>query len=239
MLKQTLCALALLSLSGVGNVAAEELTVRLAATKIDGLIERTLAGKYNQLFEVIWLNSKLRIDVNILPGKRVPREFRSFNYDCIFPGNLVDPSQELISSTAFNKAQAFVARLQELPPITSKSQLPKGFIGKVDGLKYNGWGELPDVAYLTVTSEAELLRLLEFGRVVAALVYFPDAHLARPDVADRLIFDSSRPIVSLDEALLCHNTPKNRTFIEKFNAQIEEMRANGTLRRLLGAIYHE
>jgi len=219
--------------------SSAEIKIKLASTNIEGLIDQTATGKYNLLFDYIAQHSPLKIEATVLPGRRIEKSFLSQKFDCFFPGNAVENPGNFLSSAHFNSAKAFIAHISDKAPYIIKEELEGRYVGKVDGLNYNGWENIQGVKYLSVGSEVEMLRLLETGRVSAALVYFPDTALVRPDLAKTLIFDRDRPIVELKEQLVCHNNNLLQAFISEFNTKIVELRSTGVLQKILGDSYFE
>lgn len=219
----------------------------LSATTITGveLEHRLFEGnttQYNKLLSTLQRDG-LAFDVEISPIKRVIRDFIGHN-QCIFPSSLdaiksTAPQYQsiaMIQSNPVDYVSLHVFTKQGRPIIRSMSELNGKTVGLWLGYDLENFHEGLKVTIETTPTEEIRVKMLDRERVDAAISFIPDVNI----VADK--YNIPRPnydknlalLDNIGASLLCHDTPNNRVFISRFNEMIDDLKASGELRRILG-----
>ena len=218
--------------------ASETGHLEIFSIDIVGLIGNSEGAKYNLLLERVSRETGLNIILKAYPGNRLMREFQKSQGACLFPDYRAPKDQGFIFSVPFNQAIGHLVALKKdnVEPLRRLDGLK---VGIVNGYEYDFAGLNRAADLVGVENERQNLNLLLFGRVDAILSYFPDLPLvASPVEMDRLIFDKDRPIFRVPERFACIDTPDNRRFLEKFDAVIARLNANGELIKILSPYFY-
>ena len=185
-------------------------------------------GPYNVILSTI-----SQLDIYFMPPARVDRSFYDFTVDCMFPASTQNMSNlnKYIESRPVNTTQAFLFS----PKIYHDTN---SFIGKNIGIKRGlSMGDFKDkfsAQFVELKTNEALIDLLASGRIDAFLAYEVDA-IASYKAIDREpdFYLSTTAVYCVTENFVCHNTPKNNTFIEQANAQITALEESGELEDIL------
>ncbi|MEP4768664.1 MAG: transporter substrate-binding domain-containing protein [Roseibium sp.] len=91
--------------------------------------------------------------------------------------------------------------------------------------------------FMAISSEKQLIQMLELGRIDAFLGHHPDTALALNDLKrPGALHVSPIPIknLSFPISFICHETDQTKALLERVNMRLEDMRSDGRLREILG-----
>ncbi len=235
----------LLALYTPSTTYADEPT--LVASEITDLFEEDKTGFYDQALSLIFVEANIKVPYDVLPPARAEAMFRKQEADCWTPNSLQylqrqdSPfsKEDILISKPINFAKVFIFSRTGDPKYNSIEALKPLTVGKRLGLTYSNIFSGKGITFEeTKTLKSNIQRLLD-KRVNAIVAYAPDIFLVLKEMNayDDVHYDASAPLSTVEDAIICHNTSKNKAFLSKFNLGLEQVRASGKLKQALGIMY--
>ena len=200
--------------------------------------------QYDLFLEKLLDDSNLRVGLNPAPLDRARQSFLNDEGSCLFPTNARallagsgNPDVDLIVSEVVDVASMRLYTTEKtLAAVKISDFIPErlAYIRGSGAVHILG-GIIEKV--MAISSEEQLIRMLELGRIDAFLGHHPDTALALDDLGRPQALHASPVAIknlSFPISFVCHNTEKNRTFLKTVNAHIKRMHANGQIRQILG-----
>lgn len=202
---------------------------------LGNLVESPTEGTYVKLLAELSARTPMRYDIEVHSDKRAQRHFTDKHYDAYLVWSNFDPplsaAQVRISGRPI---YAFVQEGREVPRT----------IGDLEGLTvglpfvYSFPKELTENPAIHTMRLAETaasnLDVLARGRVDVALVASGDAlAFIRDKKVPGLVYDKDHPIMTKETALVLQDHEALRCTAVMLQREIEAMRADGTLDRIL------
>lgn len=205
-----------------------------------GLFNENGRGYYDNLFKTIGQKIGYSISVQILPARRVIRQFNKDKSHCLFPSNLIPPSEYHIKSSPFNYAKSYLVSTKSAPPpidrLIRANDHPYN-ISLRAGLDYGRLKKLEKANFFKVETETQNIRMLLAGRADFAAVYFPDIMLEAPHFLSVLKYDKTAPLTVIPEEIICWRDSATSQILPKINHHIDVMKKNQAIQKILGAAY--
>jgi ABC-type amino acid transport substrate-binding protein len=135
---------------------------------------------------------------------------------------------------ALNKFKIVIATPKSDPLVSSIESLRNRSVAAINGNVLSAYG-IP-VSHTTihyVNTYEQSVKLLEKGRVNAIV----GSAIALMPYRDKLNFDVDNPVFSVDEGIVCHPGDESRAFLESIRPAIQSMKADGSLKSILGEYY--
>ena len=127
-----------------------------------------------------------------------------------------------------------IATLKGNPTLSSFEQLRRRSIAALPAADLAAYGyTASSLTVRYVDTHDQGLELLEAGKVDAMLGSVSDLIVYK----DKLVYDAANPIYAVDERLVCHPGAKSETFLKKIDPTIRSMKADGSLKTILGEYY--
>jgi ABC-type amino acid transport substrate-binding protein len=199
------------------------------------------SAPYNELMARLLKRTGQPYNTLFIPSARSNYLLNQNRINCVFPviPHFYKRSMPTLFSTATNKVTSHVFSISS-PAVNSIKDLTGKMIAYRKGLIF---GTLFDkfelVRFVPVDSESVALRLMRENRVDAYLAYYPDIKISM-DENDRkqLFYSKEFPLTSSEDKLECTDNTLNKRFIEKFDAELNKMKASGELKQVLGSYYN-
>lgn len=138
------------------------------------------------------------------------------------------------AGVAINKFKIVIATPKSEPLISSAESLRNRSVAAIIGNVLSAYG-IP-VSHITihyVNTYEQSVKLLEKGRVNAIV----GSTIALMPYRDKLNFDVNNPVFSVDQGIVCHPGDESRAFLESIRPAIQSMKADGSLKSILGEYY--
>jgi len=84
-----------------------------------------------------------------------------------------------------------------------------------------------------VRSEEQAVRMLERGRFEALIAAIPDIY----PLLDGLRYAGDQPVLEGYDRVNCHDTPRNREFVESLSEQLKALKKEGVYQEIAGELY--
>lgn len=195
-------------------------------------------ARYQQLMQEILRRSGNNIKIEYLPLAKSIQLFDQ-NRNACYPtarklafGFL---GHDVIDvGVALNKFKIVIATPKSDPLVSSIESLRNRSVAAINGNVLSAYG-IP-VSHTTihyVNTYEQSVKLLEKGRVNAIV----GSAIALMPYRDKLNFDVDNPVFSVDEGIVCHPGDESRAFLESIRPAIQSMKADGSLKSILGEYY--
>ncbi len=206
-------------------------------------------GHYNLLLEEL---RKMGVEhsLQVYPLPRRALSFRNNKTSCVFPGainseRLANPdlqNQALIEGATVDYAGLAVVSKKGSPQILAPSDLDGLRLASLNGFDTSVFFPSDIEFYMNYVREDEqLINMLLSKRVDAIVGFFPDLtmQLASSEVDLELNDPQLWLIPKQGVSMVCHETPENIKFMQRFNKGLEKLKKTGRLEQILGphAIY--
>ena len=200
---------------------------KIVATKLDGVVERNHSGVYDQVF------GELKFDYEVFSPELALDKFKGNEFDCIFPldQDFYGDKSNTVQSTPINLAKIFIFTLKG-PPITDLDKLKGMRVGMRSGLNYGPKLSYPRFKVEFANSIYSNVWKLRSDRIDAIVDFNPDMEDYLKKVSLSLVYDKNAPVIVHKDALLCHDGPKEREFVQRFNKAVKE--SDAKIKKLLG-----
>ena len=235
------CVTALLFVLAASTVTrAEDAPLRILSSVIPGMINADGSGFYVRLLRRAWETDTLRIEV--LPTKRALRSFSDASEaTCFIPLSrktamyLELDTRGKVFSKAFNSSFSTIISQRGSAPARSLHAVKGRTVGVQLGFPIAD--EVVEAAahVSTPTSLESLLKMLELGRIDFAYVHYPDVALSYANHGISPFPESELRFQIVPEALAC--TDDATDWVRRFDASVDRMYQNDTIRDILGASY--
>jgi hypothetical protein len=130
------------------------------------------------------------------------------------------------AGVAINKFKIVIATPKSEPLISSAESLRNRSVAAIIGNVLSAYG-IP-VSHITIHYVN-----LEKGRVNAIV----GSTIALMPYRDKLNFDVNNPVFSVDQGIICHPGDESRAFLKSIRPAIQSMKADGSLKSILGEYY--
>ena len=195
-------------------------------------------GTYQKLMREILRRSGQSAELTHYPLSRATVMFDKFKNAC-YPVSLklaVDVLGYKLIATgeSINRFKIVIATLRGVAMVTSFDQIRGRSIAALPTADLAAYGySASSLTVRYVPTHEQGLDLLEAGKVSAMLGSVGDLIALK----DKLNYEDADPIYAVDERLVCHPGAKSETFLKKIDPAIRSMKADGSLKTILGEYY--
>jgi ABC-type amino acid transport substrate-binding protein len=195
-------------------------------------------GSYQKLMREILRRSGQSADLLNFPPSRATEMFDKFKNAC-YPVSLklaVDVLGYKLIATgeSFNRFKIVIATLRGTAMVTSFDEIRGRSIAALPTADLAAYGySASSLTVRYVNSHDQGLELLEAGKVDAMLGSVGDLIAFK----DRLNYEDADPIYAVDERVVCHPGAASEAFLRKVDPAIRSMKADGSLKAILGEYY--
>ncbi len=138
------------------------------------------------------------------------------------------------AGVAINKFNIVIATPKSEPLVYSVESLRNRSVAALLGNALGVYGiPVSKITIHYVATYDQSLELLEKGRVNAIV----GSAAALMPYRDKLNFDVNKPVFSVDEGIVCHPGDESRAFLKSIRPAIQSMKADGSLKSILGEYY--
>ena len=224
--------------AGLTNMTVADEEVSVVAGILIGIINEEGTGPYQRILKEATKRAGIKTVEKVYPLKRSLKIFADKDVLAIYSMTkaVVNDvgADNIITSYPLGVYKIYVFTKKGSPPITSYAQLKGKTVGSVIG--YEGlFPELTDknIAITYFANEEYQLKRLESGRVDAIIGYMPDWI----PFSNQLSYDPNFPIRIGYDFMTVWNTPEGVAFVDKISPELQQMKADGTLKKILGDRY--
>jgi ABC-type amino acid transport substrate-binding protein len=195
-------------------------------------------GSYQKLMREILRRSGQSANLLNFPPSRATVMFDKFKNAC-YPVSLklaVDVLGYKLIATgeSFNRFKIVIATLRGTAMVTSFDEIRGRSIAALPTADLAAYGySASSLTVRYVNSHDQGLELLEAGKVGAMLGSVGDLIAFK----DRLNYEDADPIYAVDERVVCHPGAASEAFLRKVDPAIRSMKADGSLKAILGEYY--
>ena len=199
------------------------------------------SSPYNRLMAKLLARIDLPYSTQFVSSGRANALMHQGRLDCIFPvvpGGYQRSVPTILSDTTNNvSVHLFSAKP---PGFTSLKEMEDKVIVYSRGMYFGDlFRKNKNIKFLAVDSEDIAIKLLFKNRADAYLAYYPDIKLSLDKEQYRqLVFDAMQPVAVSEDKLECADNAKNKAFIDKFNKELDKMKASGELKLILGDYFN-
>lgn len=213
-------------------------TLSVAVPRIQHLLTADNSGIYQQVMALALEGSGIALDQKFLPYRRALREFEQGKVDCIYSFTGVLQSRLGVDKVIYTyPLGTFRFYLFTEPGTAIINSIPDTF-GKTIG------GIIGHDVYLKpfmeqgmvidwVRTEAQLVEMLELGRLEVIVAALPDMQ----PFTNRLAYAADQPLLEDFDRLNCHNTEQNRTAIRTISEKLRRLHGQGRYEEVAGDYY--
>jgi len=195
-------------------------------------------GSYQIMMREILRRSGESATLESFPPSRATVMFDRFKNAC-YPVSLKLASYVLgypliATGESINRFKIVIATLRGTAMITSFDQIRGRSIAALPTANLAAYGDsLSSLTVLYVDSHKQGLKLLKAGQVSAILGSVGDLVTYK----DQLNYEDADPIYADDERIVCHPGAEAKAFLQKIDPAIRSMKADGSLKSILGEYY--
>ncbi len=220
--------------------ATSTYAVEILAPAIQDMVTESGDGKYQQVMKESAKRAGVTYQEIFYPIKRALAVFEHEEKDCIY--SYMDQAKEIagpekiITSYPITVFKLYMFTRKGTEPPTSPEQLVGKQVGGVMGHEgfYDRLKDLK-IDYSMANDDNQNLKMLEMERVDVLLGFLPDLAEASADMA----YAPDAYLYTGYDAINCRKNPETEIFIEKISRAIKEMKADGTLKSIMGSYYVE
>lgn len=219
-------------------LASPVIAMELIAPDLTGLVSKDGKGAYQMIVKEATRRAGVDYSESFYPVKRAVKTFVDNQNACMYC--LVDLAAEavgkdnIVESFPFGVFKMHIFTPKGAPVVTDISQLKGKRLGAIRG--YEDWYEKTGVMALKpdmAGNDVTLLNMMNNERLDAIISFMPDF---RPHL-DQVDYAPGHPLLTSYDSMVCHNNPKGKQFIEKISLVLEEMKNDGTMKKILGDYY--
>ena len=138
------------------------------------------------------------------------------------------------AGVAINKFKIVIATPKSEPLVSSVDSLRNRSVAAINGNVLGAYGiPVSNITIHYVNTYDQSVKLLEKGRVNAIV----GSTAALMPYRDKLNFDVNNPVFSVDQGIVCHPGDESRAFLKSIRPAIQSMKADGSLKSILGEYY--
>ena len=226
--------------TGSSLAAAEP---RLVAQKILGVYNGDGTGAYEQVYAALQKQAGgVLPKPDVIDAGEAIDAYEAGKVDCMTPANsnrdFYPVDFPTVQSQAFNVAKIYIFSAPGRPPFLSLDELQGKTVGVRDGFSYGARVDAAKLKLVTsLTIEANIAKLIK-GRIDAIIDFVPDAWEAFANFGmPPLPHQADKPVAVHQDAVVCRDTPETRDLIALIDRGIERLKADSTLKTLLGSSY--
>ena len=196
------------------------------------------SGSYQQLMREILRRSGESATLMNYPLSRATVMFDKYKTAC-YPVSLklaVDVLRYKLIATgeSINRFKIVIATLRGTAMVTSFDQIRGRRIAALPTADLAAYGySASSLTVRYVNTHDQGLELLQAGKVDAMLGSVGDLIAYK----DKLNYEDADPIYAVDERLVCHPGAASEAFLKKIDPAIRSMKADGSLKSILGEYY--
>lgn len=195
-------------------------------------------ARYQRLMQEILRRSGNNINIEYLPLAKSIQFFEQ-NKNACYPAarklafgflghDVID------AGVAINKFKIVIATPKSEPLVSSVESLKNRSVAALLGNALGVYGiPVSKITIHYVATFEQGLELLDKGRVNAIV----GSTAALLPYRDRLNFDVNNSVFSIDQGIVCHPGEESRAFLESIRPAIQSMKADGSLKSILGEYY--
>ena len=207
------------------KASAEQKSIVIGVSEIPNVVssKKEQAGPYNDVLDKLKIiNPDLELVYS--PPARAQRLFDKDVISCLFPASktTIPDSNTLIESMPLTHVKAYIFSLK---PYKEAADFSNKIIAIHRGFTYGNIRQKIQAKYVELEDEQATLQFLNKGRVDGVIGYLPDIQgaLALMNVPEERYFYGDA-IYSAAEAVVCHDTPANRAFIQQVNLLFAQLK---------------
>ncbi len=235
---KTLLCVHIIVLGIVCSVSATD----LLAPGIVDLVEKGGSGKYQLVMREASKRANLEFTERYYPQKRALIMFFDKDCPCIYAYTDLAVEklgkEQVVASFPIGIFKQYIFTKKGESVFTSIDQLKGKSVGGVLGDDLQHW--YPNFTkvgiYLKLVNSTEQnVQKLQLGRIHAMVSFLPDI----TEYLAQLSFAPGHPLLISFDKITCHNTQEGRQFVEKISPALQEMKRDGTMKKILGIYYLE
>jgi ABC-type amino acid transport substrate-binding protein len=212
--------------------------IRIAAAKLESLVKENNEGIYQKIFQLAASEIDYEVTEIFVPFRRALLEFEYKKTDCTYSFTEVLESklgkQNIISSYPLGAFSFYMFTNQNAVAITNMNDLESLKVGGINGQEQYYKKLIPKgLKVHLVQSDRQGLDMLELKRLDVFIAALPDIN----PYLDLVSFDKRFPIYESFDRITCHNTAKNRGFLNALSHQLEILKQNGSYKKIAGKLY--
>jgi len=212
--------------------------VNIAAGAFPGLINQEGIGAYQQVLNHAAKRSDIKLTETFYPIKRAVNVFKHKQVLAIY--GMIDSVKdeinrnEIITTYPIGIFKLYIFTKKDQPPISSYEQLKGKSIGGIRGYESSYQPLIEkNINIYYISNEASQLARLKSGRVDAILGFLPDW----TPYLEQLNYDKGFLIEFGYDYIVAWNTPLGRAFVNKISPTLQQMKIDGTLKKILAERY--
>ncbi len=225
------------------GIAYSVSAIDLLAPAIIGLVEEDGTGKYQLLMREAAKRANLKFTEHHYPQRRALKLFLLKGSSCCiyaYTDLAVEKlgKENVVASFPIGIFKQYIFTKKGTTVLTSIDQLKGKSVGGVLGDDLQPW--YPNftkagVHLNLVISTEQNLKMLHQGRIDAMISFLPDI----AEYVGQLDFAPDNSLLTSYDRITCHNTPEGRQFVEKISSALQEMKHDGTMKKILETFYLE
>lgn len=237
--------ISLLFSSSIFNVLANEETpketITFSALEFTGAVQQNRKGAFDYFARDLSSRLDVEFDYHVMSPARGARAFFENQKRCLIPSSLYLPyfeGYDVIHSTSFAEVRYLAFTQPGKTVIENKEQMKDKVIGVIRD--ENTWDfekrfNIEGATYVKVAALASLVELLYRGRIDVAIHDHSDfVDYVRYSQKESPGFSLQQAMAVDKVVITCHNTPKNRQFMERLDKEITKIIKDG-----LGQYYRQ
>ncbi len=214
--------------------------IDIIAPGITGLIEEDGKGVYQLLIKEAAKRANIDYTEHFYPQKRALYYFFKKESPCIYAYTDIAVTKlgkdKIKASFPLGIFKQYIFTNGGTPALTSIDQLKGKRVGGIIGDGEQDWFaafKKAKINYEFVTRIEQNINKLMAGRIDAMISFMPDVAAYE----DKLSYAKHKPIFSSFDMMTCHNNSEGNQFINKISIALKEMKADGTIKAILGDLY--
>ncbi len=209
----------------------------------EGRLEIDGSGPYGDLIRAILKQAGYDGAFIATPVLRALRYFETEGEVCLVPASMIAVTSQfptigadkLIASEPIDYITGHLVTRPGTKPIRNPAEIQGKIMAAWVGVNVKVFFPNIDFTLLKTESEENAIRLLHNGRVDIIWSWIPDIYILYDQMGlGEPVLAEDSPIFGSSAHFTCHRTAQTEQLIVKIDKIINEMRANGDLKRILG-----
>lgn len=210
----------------------------IGAASLTNLVEKNGLGVYQQIMRLALQGTNYHVTEKFLPFRRALLEFEQNHVDCNYSSTelLQDKfgSDAIISSYPLGVFIFYIFTKQDTKAISNLNDLNNLRTGGINGQAQYYQDLLPKDAKLQLlNTDKQGMKMLNLNRLDAFIAALPDL---TPYIGE-LSFDRNYPIYTSFDRITCHNTEKNKDFLNLLSSALSKLKTEGSYKKIAGEFY--
>ncbi|MDX1588571.1 MAG: transporter substrate-binding domain-containing protein [Oleiphilaceae bacterium] len=220
------------------SATAAAQAVTIATPPLTHLVDGEGSGVYERLLDRALPRVDMAATTVFYPYRRSLQAFERHDVDCLL--SLTDVLLErfepdkLAFSYPLGKFRFHIFTLRDDEAIHNAGELVEKNVGIIMGHEAYLSRVLPGgLSLQSVRSDALAVQMLKMGRLDAIIAALPDIQ----PFTSELNYSQEHPLLSGFDRLNCHNTARNRHFLEALSGVLMELKREGVYEEVAGELY--